>query len=43
MRVNSTCRLRTAEKGTLAGSNLEDYKSKLPYTGCKEQSDNDEL
>jgi hypothetical protein len=34
--VNSTCRVHTAEKGTLAGSNHEDCETRLHQAGCKE-------
>jgi hypothetical protein len=43
MKVNSTCRVRTAEKKTLAGSNVEDFWTKRHQDGCKEKSANDEI
>jgi hypothetical protein len=43
MRVNATCRVRTAEKGILAGSNPEDGHTKLRQAGCKEQPENHDL
>jgi hypothetical protein len=43
MRVNSTCRFRTVEKGTLDGSNSEDCETRRHQAGCKEQLENDEL
>jgi hypothetical protein len=41
--VYSTCRVRTAEKGTLVGSNVEDCEIRLHHAGCKEKSENDEI
>jgi hypothetical protein len=41
--VISTCRVHTAEEGTLAGSNSEDCETRLHQAGCKEPPENDEL
>jgi hypothetical protein len=43
MRVYSTCRVRTAEEGTLAESNSEDRWTRLHQAGCKETSENNEI
>jgi hypothetical protein len=43
MRVNSTCRVRTAEKGTLATTDPEDGQTKLHQAGCNEKSENDKI
>jgi hypothetical protein len=43
MRVYSTCRVRTAGEGTLAGSSSEDCETRLHQAGCTEQLENDEI
>jgi hypothetical protein len=43
MRVNTTCRVRTAEEGILPGSNPEDGQTKLHQAGCNEKSENDKI
>jgi hypothetical protein len=43
IREYSTCRVRIAEKGILAGSNSEDCKTRLHQARCKETSENDEI
>jgi hypothetical protein len=43
MRVYSTCRLRTAERGILTGSILEDSLTTHHQVGCREQSENKKI
>jgi hypothetical protein len=43
MRVNSTCRVRTAEEATLAGSNPEDFRTKRHQAGSKETSEKNDI
>jgi hypothetical protein len=42
-RVYSTCEFHTAEKGTLAEPNQEDFWTKCHQAGYKETSENNEI